>query len=1523
MLKRSLLFFLLLAFMSAFFLRAEEGSPDFYLSTDKSFAKDEVPYVNLEGPGYSQYNLRIYQIADPESFLLTKVKERLVKESNDSPAFANPISLFKNTLQYFKNDLRKIARKELNSKTRSNIVKGLKLEFKPVQEENPALFPILKEHKLLLSFAVPTANQYWLYKRVPVPLKDNGVFLVEAIRGSHVAYSLVLKSDIHFVTKLSDSETLIYSAKKDTGAPISDASVKIWEGNSGEEIYSGKTNSSGILHFNGKTNTKSLILISSNGQYALSDPNFYATSFYGEGGVKSYLYTDRPVYRPGDTIYFKGIVRNFKKDSYFPVSGEGTVDVFTSKGDPIYTGINVSVSENTGTFNGEFKAPEGEEVFLGVYNLVLNYENKSYSTEFSVDAYKKPPFLVKVKQEKPSYVKGEKVKFEITARYYHGKPVSGGKLQYQIFRKAKYDYSPVGKIDWEGGDAYFTEKDLSGKREVILSEEATLDRNGSFTSSFIPQDISEDFSYTIIATVLDSDISLSGAANFSVNRSSILIRVKKENQLFEPGSQTVVTAELIPYDKTLSKEGKTGEIGNRKIKATLFRRKFANISSEAERKRIDSIKEKTDDSGKANFTFKIPEKGHYILRFETEDSHGSETFSETALWSSAKSDSIEIPIKDITLLPGKDIYSPGETAEIMVLSPVADASVLITLEGNRILKYESVPMKGNSMKYSVKISPELSPNFTLSAVLFANKQTYSGQVKVVAPPEDKFLKVKVKTDKDEYRPGETVQLEINTSDLKSKGLPTEVSISIVDEAIYQIQEDKNPPLISYFYHPRRNNVNTVYSSSYRFFGYSEAKRMELALGKKTNLPLTALKEDDNRSRERFKDTAFWNANVETDENGKAKLNFVLPDNLTSWRISAVALTSDSKFGQTTSNFISRKSMTVQANVPSFVVRGEKQNVSTTVTNFTKGKENITVNLSISGGTIIGEKTKKVTLDGNASALVNFTIETPKDANAKEVALNFTAKGTYQDSESKKVPLKDFGMEKIESVSLKVSSSEKNAKATIKLPETGTKESLMLRLNPGSLEALRSSLPYLIEYPYGCVEQTMSRFVPILAAEQAGAVSVKVKQELPLMARQGLANLKRLQGKEGGFLWFGEGNEDALMTAYVYRSLAIAKKLKENPDDSMMNRTRSYLYKALTDNSDPFVKAYILFSLTEESPVELSMADSLAPNLEKQSVYGKALTGLVFHSLGKEDKAKESFKKANEQYQKNKTSFDATLEKDRVETLAGLVLLAVRLGEESSAESLAQELIQEKTGFAWKNSRDTGMAVLALSEKISRFKEKIEPLTLTVKWNDNEIKSFKIKGSDILSGKSDFSLPITDIKKGNNTIELKQENGSTIFATLLLRYTDTSPSFKAESAGISVKREYFSVKAEEDKGKMKLTSKPASSFKQGELVMVSLELERSGKEDSYFMVEDPILPGFSFVKNDSNYFTSNSEMEYDSRQIYDDRAVFFARGPAKKITVRYFLRADITGEYKASPAAASLMYYPEIRGSSASGNLKVE
>ncbi|HEY1406743.1 MAG TPA: MG2 domain-containing protein, partial [Spirochaetota bacterium] len=989
-----------------------QGSPAFYLGTDRSFGSEERPYVNLEGPGNQEYSFRIYRVSNPDDFFVKSVKGRLVKQGGDE-GYGNAIALFKESLGFFKNDFRTIARAELNSNTRSQARKATGVDLdERLSSYNRALPVFLTGHKLISTFSIPKGKEAWEYRRVPMPVKENGVYLIEGVSAKSVSHTVIVKSNITFVTKLSDSDTLVFIARRDSGTPVEKADVKIYKTYSDKAIASGVAEK-GIFAYKGKTPAKSLIVVKKNGEYAVSDPDFYAKSFYGEGGVRAFIYTDRPVYRPGDQVFFKGIVRNFSSDEYAVTSGVGSVDVSTEKGDAVATGIKVSVSPDNGTFEGTFSVPNDDDPYLGTYNVVLSYNGKSYSTEFGVDAYKKPPFLVKVSTAKRVFIGKEKITASVSARFYYGSPVSGEQVRYRVFRKKKYDFSPVGSLPFFAEAAEYLGMGSNAASDLVADGSGKLSAQGTYELSVTPDKVDDDYTYTIIADVTTADATLSGSAAVSVNRSAFFIRALKELSVYAPGDTVKFEAKLIPFDTLLDSADKKALVEKRSVRATLYTRSFYNISQEAKREKVDSNDAITDASGTARFSFKLPKKGHYIIVLTTKDPSGAETTTETPLWASGKSDSIDVPFKNVTLKSSKDLYSVGEDAEILIMSPSADGTLFVTLEGNRIIGSEIVKLTGNTCRYRVHITPAMAPNFTVSVTQFAHDEVYKSEIKIVAPPREKFLSVKISPAKKEYKPGDTAEITIDTLNDKEKGVSAEVSVAVVDEAIYQIREDGNPNIATYFYHPRTNNVGTVFSSAYRFFGYAEEKRLKLALNAKKNSALAALKEDDSKSRERFKDTTFWSAKVKTDVQGRAVIKVPLAENITTWRVTAIAVTSDTKVGQGKTQFLSRKRLMVQAGTPRFMMHNDAQVVVANVTNLTESKMDVSVNASVEGGVFDGASAQKVTVDAGKSAPVYFTVRPSNDPSVSNAAVEFRVKGgELSDGVKTRVPLIFYGRKSV-------------------------------------------------------------------------------------------------------------------------------------------------------------------------------------------------------------------------------------------------------------------------------------------------------------------------------------------------------------------------------------------------------------------------------------------------------------------------------------------------------------------------------
>ena len=1533
--RRSLLTFIVPACFCAIILAmciipiaAGSPPPSFYLGTDKSFGTDERPYVNLEGDGSREYSFRVYKVEGIDDFFSKRVQKRLVKETNDE-AYGNAVAIFKETFTSFKKDFRTVARQELNTHTRSETKKIAGVNFDESGEpEEIALPSILKNHSLLFSFSIPAGKNDWSYRRVPIPLNDNGVYLVEASCGKSLGYTVIVKSGINFVTKLSDNETVVYAAKRDSGTPVDKAEVKIFN-EAGTVCGSGVTYK-GLFTFTGKTPAKSLIIVKKNGEYSISDPDFYARSFYGEGGIRTFIYTDRPVYRPGDIVYFKGIVRNYKNSDYQTATGSGMVKVQTEDGNTVVSGIDVSVSKDLGTFEGLFVIPKGSDPYLGKYLIVMDYAGKSYSSEFAVDAYKKPTYLVKVIAPKKTYIGSEKVNVAVSARYYYGSPVSNESVRYRVFRKKKFDYSPVGALPFSADAAEYLGLDNVGTSDLVLQGDGKLDGKGTFDFSFEPSKIDTDYTYSVFADVTTADSTISGATAVSVNRSAFFIRATKELSVYSPGDTLSLGVKLVAFDNLLSPSAKNVVVGGRKVKATLYERSFVRISQEGERKEVKSIDAKTSESGDVSFTFPLVSKGHYIVVLKAKDAGGEETVTETPLWVSAKADSIEMPFRNITLKTSKDLYSVGEDADILVMSPVSDGNMLITLEGNSIISKEIVAMKGNTLRYKVRILPSMAPNFTLSAVQFAGNDVYKSQIKIVAPPKEKFLAVNLTPSKTEYKPGETAEIAIETLDSQNKGISSEVSVAVVDEAVYQIKEDQKPSLASFFYHPRINNVSTVFSAAYRFFGYSEEKRLQLALNAKKNAALAALKEEDTKSREKFKDTTYWSARITTDANGRAVIKVPLAENITTWRVTALAVTSDTKVGQGKTQFIAKKYLMLSPGLPSYFIRGKEHTVIANVTNLTENKIDAEVKVKVDGGSVSGNTTAHVSVLPGKSEHCYFTVNPSEDPQVQGCTVDLAVSGGgLSDGAKTAVPLSFAGRKLMLPATVQLTKESDTGTVEITLPEKFSDGSCAVRLSSGSGDALRQSLTYLADYPYGCIEQTMSRFMPLLAAKQSGYISKKLKENLPNMVNEGFRLIKSHQDEEGGFGWYGEKGTDPMMSAYVYRGLILAGKYYPTADKYSAQRTRYFLYSAVDKGmSSPFEKAYVLFCLSEGEKLQKSMVDSLIKETSRSGIYTRTLVALTIFNQGDKDRASSLVKELIREYDKNREKIIGNKENqwdtDPVETIASLITATSRTGaSQSILESLSADLISLREGIAWKNSRDTAWAVLALSEKLQKYKEIGGSSQMQILVNGSVAQSVDVSASAVDAGSTKIFVNRSSMKSGKNTISVVKNGGGPVYASVIVSCYDMSSSFNPVNGGFSVARKYYKVDAKTTDEGIEIHPQESSSFKTGDLILVEIQSSKNEGTGDYLMVEDAIPPGFSAVKLDGQYYSTRYAKEYSSRQIYDDRTVFFQKGPVKDLVVRYFIRADIPGSYTAMPPSVSLMYFPDINGSGADNFLTVE
>ena len=1511
-----------------FFGYGGKSSPAFYLGTDKTFTLNENAYINLEGPENRDYTFRVYKVKNPADFFVKGISDRLVEQQGKDKGYADFFAILSQATSDFKKDFRELARKEFNSDTRSSLKEAVNADLDTKTVIPPKAIPAFVDNaEMLFTFSVqaskPDENKEstWAYRKIPLPVKEKGVYLIECFSAKNTAYTVVIRSDYGFVSKQYDSGSMIFAADMVTGEPLDGASVSLYDFATMKKSSSSKT-SNGICSFSSKPSSKSFIVLEKNGQFAVSDPDFFSKSFYGEGGVRAYIYTDRPVYRPGDEVQFKGVVRNFSS-SYKTVSGKAKANVYTEKGESVKENIPVEINSDTGTFNSKFTLPSGEP-YLGTYNIVLEFEDKTYSSEFSVDAYKKPTYLVKVETQKKFYPANSSVPLKITAKFYYGSPVAGAQCTYKVFRKKKFDYSPVGALPFFADAADYLGINMNGNNELVSSESVKLNDQGEAVASVKIPSLDDDYSYTVLADVTDNDLTYSGSASFSANRSDCFVKIFKDKNLYEPGASAEFKAKLVPYDKT--NEAVIKSLAGRQITFALYSRSFYNISTEGERKLISESSAVTDSEGNAVFSFKASNAGHYVAVISAKDGKGQVTETETPFWVSGKGQAIEVPFKNITLKSSKDIYAPGDKAEILIMTPASGGHLLVCVEGDNLISKEIIKMNGNSHKYYVKITDDMTPNFTLNVVQFSAGNIYTSQLRVNAPPVDKFLDVAVKPVKTEYIPGTEAEVEISTLDYKGKGVSAEVSVGVVDEAIYQIREEDRPNISTFFYHPRTNNVSTVFSSNYRLFGYAVEKNLKLALNSKNNPPLAVLKEDDERARDRFKDTTFWSAKVKTNAEGKAVVKIPLADNVTTWRVTAIAVTKDTKVGQGIGKFLARKKLMITPAIPAYILTGEEQQIGLSIANLTESDREIEVEADADGAEITGTKKRKFQIKAGRTAGIYYTVKAPENSLKDSFIFSVKAESPGS-SDIIKVPvrLKTFGLKADQPISLTMPEGDASQNGKYSIPSKFSGGTLSLYISAGVEDSLMQALDYLAGYPYGCVEQTMSRFMPLLAAKQAGYIPSHISGDLDRMTSDGMKRIESFQKPDGGFSWYGEGSSDAMMSAYILFGLSVAKKngLTVNPD--MADKTVNKLSEYLSKPSLPlFERGYILFALEEwRSKNYKSVVSFYASLAAKGTIYEKAIAASLLYSEGNSQNADKFFDSVFKELQaSSKKGFNHGTEwkDDEVEAASILLLCASRVKNKSTqAEALAEMLAENRIGNAWKNSRDTAMAVIALSEYSKQKRIKGGASGISVFLNGKQVHSFPIRPSEI--GSNRIIKKEVSFKAGTNLLEIKKSGGGKLMISANAAYTDKSSSFSAYSRGISILRKY-KLAQKDVKNQAGISSFGAqTSFSVGDLVEVELTITPDAPAN-YLLADDVLPAGFSYVKNDQLFFTDLLQKGYTERQMYDDHAVFFMRYGLNSTSVRYFIRAEIPGFYKVIPAGISHMYNPNIKGYSSDSILEI-
>ncbi|HKS15703.1 MAG TPA: alpha-2-macroglobulin family protein, partial [Planctomycetota bacterium] len=694
-------------------------------------------------------------------------------------------------------------------------------------------------------------------------------------------------------------------------------------------------------------------------------------------------------------------------------------------------------------------------------------------------------------------------------------------------------------------------------------------------------------------------------------------------------------------------------------------------------------------------------------------------------------------------------------------------------------------------------------------------------------------------------------------------------------------------------------------------------------------------------RGNFPDTWAWKPNAATDASGRFTFETDVPDSLTTWRATVRAITPDTKAGQAKLEFIARKEVIVRLTTPRFFTQKDACVVTGVVHNYRDDVDEIRVSLEAEGIELEGPREVTIKLAKGEDKRIDWKVKATTAGFAKLTARALSPKES--DAMRLEIPILPHGS--LQTLT-RAGAAEGTIREKIALPATAIREAteLTISVSPSVASQVTGALEYLAGYPYGCVEQTMSRFLPSVVAASAmqrlGVRNDKLAKELPGMVMAGLQRLYNFQHYDGGWGWWEQDESHPYMTAYVVYGLAKAKEADQPVDPEVINRGVHRLQnwvairgeanasKRLTDDD----LSYVLFALSEAGAPDKEALTTLFGRRAECSDYGRALLAISLSRDGRKKEAAVVLANLDETAKQGEAYcyWEGHRQKwhwmsHSIETTA-YVLRAYGMVSPKDAKihKIVRWLAANRHGNRWHSTKDTAAIVYALSEYAAASGELDAEFALTVKVNGKDLVTAKIDKTNLLSFDGTRVLKGLEIPAGETEVEFVREGKGVVYYSVHLKCFNAADVFKPSEGTVAISRTYSKVRWE---GKEKIAEelKEGDTVVSGDIVEVTLGLDASGMHE-YMMVEDPIPAGFEIQKEEDRFYGGWGRGRwtwwYSRIEARDEKVCVAATTLNGHNSVTYLLRAETPGEFRILPTRAWNMYVPEIAGSSGGFRIKV-
>ncbi len=1355
------------------------------------------------------------------------------------------------------------------------------------------------------------------------------------------AAKVVAFSDIGLMARQTDNDIWVFANSILTAQPLKDVEVKLVSNNN-QEIYTAKTDGDGVAKFeNLKKKTAGFTVTMITAQQATNANNDFTYMHFNQaainmsrfetGGIRftadeyqnkvgqyqAFIYGDRELYRPDETVFLKTILRDktFNPVPFIPIK----LRVLLPDGKE-FANLRGTLTEQ-GSFETSIKL--GTSAVTGSYTIEVYTSNDIFlnSKTFNVEEFMPDRIKVTGTLDKESYQAAEQVIVKATAMNLFGTPATNRKYEIAGTLNRK-SFSPKGFDDYN-----FTILGAVPNIGSLPLQEGETDDKGEITHSYTLPEVK-------FAGLLDGDIfvtvfdetgrTVSTKKGFEVETQKLFYGLKMDDYY-------VATRSAIPVGLVaLNKQGQAATSAKGKLtiirydwQSALEKDYYGNFRYVSHRKEVLILSQEITIQGKGTtFPFVANRSGEYEIRLTAADNN--QTYVSNRFyaygWGYTDNTSFEVD-KDgeIKIVADKEKYKVGDKAKFLLKTPF-EGRILVTVEQGNLHKYLYVNSDKKAAEVEIDIKDEYMPNMYLTATLIKP----ADQTAIPLTVAHGFQSVTVENDNNVI-PLEIKAVEKSRSGIKQeivvqcgkKEANIEVTLAVVDEGILLKKAYQNPNPYDFFFQKRALEVKG-YDMYPRLF--PEIKTLpkqygadDYDLGNRTN-PL---------ANKRVKLLSFWSGTLKTNSNGEVRYAVQLPQFSGSVRIVAVAA-KNSAFGSAAKNMIVADPVVLSTSLPRFLSPNDEVNVKLTLMNTTNKATTGTATLGVSGAVqLTSNATEQISLPANGEKVVEFKVKAANLIGTAKINAGFTAGGEKYAENLDITVRPSTSLLKTSNSGVIKGNETLNLKADY--VESSVTGKLVIAKSP--VVQFAKNLAYLVQYPYGCVEQTTSTAFPqMYFGEIAKSLGdEKLKSLNPQRnVQEAIQKLQTMQMYNGALsYWEGGTYESWWGTVYATHFVTESKRAGFEVDKKFLDKllaylemkvkrknTQDYIYfdaenKRIVGRTAPKEVAYSLYVLALCNQADKATMNYYKANPSLLPLDSKYLLAAAYQLIGDKGSAR-TLLPAKFEGERAAQEFDGSFASPIRDEAIALNCLIDTDPKNAQIEVMARHLSQEMKNAAYLNTQENAFGLLALG-KLAKQANENGANAATITANGSKVGSF-----------NGTALTLTKEVAGKE-VKIDVQGGGTLYYYYEIQGLNTSGAYKEEDNYLKIRRSFY------DRNGSKLSS---NSFEQGELVVVRLDLQAINTTavpnvvvtdmlPAGFEIENPRLgnvPGITWIKD------AASAEHFDFR---DDRVNIFVGATSSVKSFYYVVRCVSAGNFRMGPASADAMYNGEYHSYNGGGEVEVK